>query len=72
MAEVLHQNINVDLQSAFVASFHDESHLNAYASKRDFKILAPEFCFDPSYPQLDGVSPKILAVDKNETSKWVR
>lgn len=72
MAETLQQNVEVDLQSAFIASFHDESHLNAYVSKRKVKILAPEFCFDPGYPQLDGVSPKILAVDKNETSKWVR
>ncbi len=72
MAEILHQNIQVDLQSAYVARFHDESHLNAYASKRNSKILDPEFCFDPGYPQLDGMSPKILAVDKNESSKWIR
>lgn len=72
MAENLQQNIEVDLQSDFIASFHDESHLNAYVSKRKVKILAPEFCFDPRYSQLNGVSPKILAVDKNETSKWIR
>ena len=72
MAETLQQNIEADLQSAFIASFHDESHLNAYISKRKVKILTPEFCFDSGYSQLDGISPKILAVDKNEISKWVR
>jgi len=72
MAETLQQNIEIDLQSAFIASFHDESHLNAYVSKRKVEVLSPEFCFDPGYPQLVGVSPKILAIDKNETSKWIR
>jgi hypothetical protein len=72
MAESLRDNIQKDLQSTFIAKFHDESHLNAYASREGVKILTPEFCFDPRYPQLVGVSPKILAVDKNETTKWVR
>jgi hypothetical protein len=72
MAESLRDNIQLDLQSTYIAKFHDESHLNAYISKGRVKILTPEFCFDPGYPQLVDVSPKILAVDKNEKNKWIR
>jgi hypothetical protein len=72
MAESLQRNIEIDLQSDFIANFHDESHLNAFISDKKNKILTPEFCFDPSYPQLKDISPKLLAVDKNQTTVWVR
>ncbi len=72
MAESLRRKIEIDLQSDFIASFHDESHLNAFISDKKIKILNPEFCYDPGYPQLKDVSPKILAVDKNVTTDWVR
>lgn len=72
MAEALKHNIEIDLETPYIASFHDESHLNAYIADRQITILTPEFCFDPKYPQLINVTPKILAVDKNRTSKWER
>jgi hypothetical protein len=72
MAESLNRNIELDLQSDFIANFHDESHLNAFIADKKIKILTPEFCYDPGYPQLKDISPKILAVDKNLTTVWVR
>jgi hypothetical protein len=72
MAETLMQNIELDLQSDFIANFHDESHLNAFIVDKKIKILTPEFCYEPSYPQLKKISPKIVAVDKSATSNWIR
>ena len=72
MAESLKENIDFDLQTSYIATFHDESHLNAYISDKKIKILTPEFCFDPEYPQLVDVDPKILAIDKNKITKWER
>lgn len=72
MAESLRHNIEMDLSSDFIASFHDESHLNAFIVDKQIKILSPEFCYDPSYPQLKDLSPKVLAIDKNATTEWVR
>lgn len=72
MADSLQENIDVDLQSTYIATFHDESHLNAYISNKKIKILTPEFCFNPGYRQLDDVVPKIIAIDKNKLTKWER
>ena len=72
MAESLRHNIKLDLRSDFIAKFHDESHLNAFIVAKKIKILTPEFCYDPSYPQLKDISPKILAIDKNVITDWVR
>ena len=72
MAESLRNNIKLDLQSDFIANFHDESHLNAFIVGKKIKILIPEFCYDPGYPQLKDISPKILAIDKNAITDWVR
>ena len=72
MAESLRNNIKLDLHSDFIANFHDESHLNAFIVNKKIKILTPEFCYDPGYPQLKDISPKILAIDKNATTDWVR
>jgi hypothetical protein len=72
MAESIWRNIEMDLYSDFIARFHDESHLNAFIVDKKIKILTPEFCYDPGYPQLKDISPKIVAVDKNVTTDWVR
>jgi histo-blood group ABO system transferase len=68
----LSSRINEDLNDGIIAVFHDESHLNWYQSKYQPALLNPAFCFDPRYPQLKDLKPKILAVNKNTKSKWVR
>lgn len=72
MASILEKNINLDLGNGYIAKFHDESHLNSFVANNDVNVLAPEFCFEPRYPQLKGLTAKILAVDKNAESKWLR
>jgi hypothetical protein len=64
--------IDDDLKEGFIAKFHDESHLNWYKSVRSSILLSPEYCFDPTYRQLENLKPKVVAVDKNLKSQWVR
>lgn len=72
LCKILSSRISEDLNQNIVAVFHDESHLNWYQANNSFTVLSPELCFDPSYPQLSALTPKILAVDKNVESQWVR
>ena len=51
-----------------VPKWHDESYLNNWASKNKFTLLSPSFCFDPSYPQLNGLKELIRAVDKADNT----
>ena len=53
-----------DLQKGIIAVWHDESHLNRWASRNIHSEESPEFCFDETYPQLHGLSPFITAVRK--------
>jgi histo-blood group ABO system transferase len=72
LCKELSSRINEDLEVGITAVFHDESHLNWYQAKNQLTLLNPELCFDPSYPQLKNLKPKIIAVDKNVETKWVR
>jgi hypothetical protein len=72
LCKELSTRISEDFAREIVAVFHDESHLNWYQAKNQFHLLNPELCFDPSYPQLRDLTPKIQAVDKNAQEKWVR
>lgn len=72
LCEILSSRVKEDLSQNMIAVFHDESHLNWYQSLNNFNLLDPELCFDPSYPQLKGLSPKIQAIDKNVETKWIR
>jgi hypothetical protein len=72
LCKILSSRINEDLGQNIVAVFHDESHLNWYQTTNHLLLLNPELCYDPKYPQLKNLMPKILAVDKNAEGKWVR
>lgn len=72
LCEELSRRVSMDFDHKIVAVFHDESHLNWYQIKNQFNLLNPELCFDPGYPQLRNLTPKILAVDKNAHEKWIR
>lgn len=72
LCKILSARINEDLGQNIVAVFHDESHLNWYQTTNHLLLLNPELCYDPKYPQLKNLMPKILAVDKNAEGKWVR
>lgn len=55
-----------DESRGVLAVWHDESHLNNWASRNSYLCLSPEYCFDGTYPQLWGLSPFITAVDKKK------
>lgn len=65
LAKVLDENVQKDESNGVLAIWHDESHLNYWASRNSYIHLTPEFCFDASYPQLRALTPLITAVDKN-------
>jgi hypothetical protein len=60
----LNKCTDVDLNNGVMAKWHDESHLNRWASENEFTILDPSFCYDPSYKWLSGLREIIRAVRK--------
>lgn len=68
----LEKHVAEDLEKEVIARFHDESHLNWFASSRDVLITDPSLCFAPSYPNLRTLKPEVIAIDKDNSSKWVR
>ena len=64
MVSELSRNVAVDLEQSRVAVWHDESHLNSWASQNIHLTLDPEFCYVETYPQVQGLIATITAVDK--------
>ena len=60
----LHKNTEEDLENGLIAKWHDESHLNKWASENEFTMLDPSFCYDSSYKWLTGLPEIIRAVRK--------
>jgi hypothetical protein len=60
----LHKNTEEDLEHGVIAKWHDESHLNRWASENEFTMLNPSFCYDSSYKWLTGLPEIIRAVRK--------
>jgi len=56
--------VEEDRSNDVIAVWHDESHLNAWASKNIYYKLSPRYCHDATYIQLRNVSPGITAVNK--------
>lgn len=64
LASELEDSVDADLSSGVMAVFHDESHLNMWSTKNPHFLESPEYCFAEGYPWLEGMNPKILAVEK--------
>ena len=65
MVSQLSLNTEVDYSNGVIAKWHDESHLNHWASKNSFTLLTPSYCFDPLYEWLSTIPEIIRAVRKN-------
>lgn len=65
MCQKLSTAIEKDLENNFVARWHDESHINKWATKYQFDLLDPTFCFSTNYINLAGLEMYIEAVNKN-------
>jgi hypothetical protein len=65
LCEKLALAIDKDLENNFIARWHDESHINKWATEHQFNLLDPEFCYSASYRNLVGINMYIEAVTKN-------
>jgi hypothetical protein len=70
MVETLAAHVRQDRERNLMARWHDESHLNWFASTRRVSLLDPSYCWEPASAALIGVPPRIIAVDKG--SDWTR
>ena len=59
-------NTSIDSSKGIIAIYHDESHLNHWASFNRKKVERkdPSFCFPLNYEQIAHLTPKIIAVEK--------
>lgn len=64
MVSQLSSSVAEDLEHNKIAVWHDESHLNAWATQNSHSTLDPRLCFVSTYPQLQTLTPTITAVDK--------
>lgn len=65
LVEDLCLQVRKDQMNKVLAIWHDESHLNSWASQNSHFMLGPEFCYEDSYPQLDDLRELVRAVNKN-------
>lgn len=56
-------------EKGIMPRWHDESILNKWYADNHPTLLSPAFCFDPTYPQLKGLTELIRAVDKGNIQK---
>ena len=68
----LASRIDQDFNLGIVARFHDESHINWYRANHRCSVLDSSYCFEESYKNLRKLEKKIVAVNKNSSSKWER
>jgi histo-blood group ABO system transferase len=66
MIHELAERVRKDLDEGTIATWHDESHLNWFASKNKSAILGSEYCYAPNFPNLADLQPRIIAVEKGD------
>ncbi|MHB1066464.1 MAG: hypothetical protein ACYC2Z_03405 [Candidatus Nanopelagicales bacterium] len=64
MVHELATRTRADLDEGTIAIWHDESHLNWFASGNPTALLGSQYCFALGYPNLRDLAPRIVAVDK--------
>ncbi len=60
----LEHQVSSDRNKNITAKWHDESHINNWATENRHAIEIPEMCFDETYPQIRKLTPSIIAVRK--------
>ena len=63
-AQLLAANTQIDTSNGIIAKWHDESHLNWFASTHSCSILDSDLCFVENKKTLGDLIPKIIAVEK--------
>ena len=69
MLQALSNQVSTDSKKNVVAHWHDESHLNLWATVNAHNSYSPELCYDETYPQLKKLTPSIIAVRKIEMTR---
>ena len=64
MCAELNSRVDEDLKSGYIAIWHDESHLNWYASNHDCKILDSRYSGVREYKHIRILEPSIFTVKK--------
>lgn len=67
LCEVLEKSVTRDNQNGITAQWHDESHLNMWASTNSYNILPPSFCYSNDYAYMNYFEAIIEAVTKNNS-----
>lgn len=62
----LSERTRADLDAGLIAVWHDESHLNWYASQSATTILDSSYCYAVGLPGLRDLEAAIIAVDKSD------
>jgi len=68
VCEQIASSIQRDRRIGIMARWHDESHLNAFATKNLKNVLDSSYCFEPTYPQLKTLPPTVIAIDKSKAA----
>jgi len=66
LANELQKFTESDLESKNIPAWNDESYLNYWATRNNFKNFDPSFCFEENYKSLEFLNPIIIALDKNK------
>ena len=66
MVRSLENSVQCDINNNVMAIWHDESHLNKWATQNSHSILDPGFCYAQEFNHLSGLTQYIQAVKKLE------
>jgi hypothetical protein len=69
LAELMSQRVEVDSRNKITAIWHDESHLNKWATSNSFRSLDSSYCFAEGYKNLDNLPQRITAVTKKDFTR---
>lgn len=64
----LSNQTRTDRENKIMAVWHDESHLNKWASENNFQLLNPNYCYAEQFSNNSSLEKIIQAVDKGENS----
>ena len=67
LCQELSDRIERDEDDGVLAVWHDESHLNWWATTYAPTLLTPEYCYVENSDNLSHLRPRILALDKPES-----